>query len=149
MVLIRSGRPTFGRSLDFPNRRVTRGFMRRLPSSSDGLINKEDRTDQVDQEIDASVDRGLADVGNHDHPTYREPIERLAFLRKRSTRSWLDRTAIMAQSHRDRDSIEPQSWLNHGQLWHTITANFWPTIILQSWPPISTYSRIKWPEFFG
>ena len=52
-------------------------------------------------------------------------------------------------ARRDLGSIEPQSWLIHGQSWHMITSNWWPTIIVQLWPPIGTYSRIKRPKFFG
>ena len=60
--------------------------MRRIRSTSDGLINEEDRTDRIDREIDVSSDGWN-------------------FSRQNSTRSWLDRHAIMAQLSCDRGSF--------------------------------------------
>ena len=88
--------------------RATRGFMRRLRPSSDGLINEEDQTDQIDHKIDASWDRDLAYVCNRDCATNLEQIGWLAFFHK--------------EILRDRDSIAMRSWPFLVQSWLILVA---------------------------
>ena len=80
---------------------------------------------------------------DQDPPTYLIRSDGWNISWKRSTRSWLDRTAIVARSCRDRGSIEPRSWL----IWRdrgTRSRHDWcPTIVMQSWPPIGTQYQIK------
>ena len=118
--------------------RATRGFTRRLWSSSDELINEEDRTNLIDREIDASWDRGLTDACNRDRPTNLEQIGRLAFFRgeiprdcgsiaMRSwpflVRSWLILGAIVPWSSR----IDgPRSSCDRGHQFHLSTGSNGP-----------------------